>query len=83
MHALMHVIVENQLAGGDPPEVRATLERLSRAGVARHDAIHALGSVVAEAIFNILKHKTAFDREATVRALHELQPEHWRSAPPG
>lgn len=78
LHALMHVIVENQLAGGDPPEVQATLARLSQAGLTRHEAIHAIGSVVAEAIFNIVKTKTAFDRGAAARALSRLKPESWR-----
>lgn len=82
LHALMHVIVENQLAGGDPPEVQETLERFSRAGLTRHEAIHAVGSVMAEAILNITTNKTAFDREAAVRALARLQPDVWRSALP-
>jgi hypothetical protein len=82
MHAQMHVIVENQLAGGEFPEVQATLERLSGAGIARHDAIHAIGSVMAEAIGRILKDGTAFDLEAAMRALDELDPEDWRSTPP-
>jgi hypothetical protein len=82
MHAWMHVIVENQLAGGDPPEVQGTLERFSQAGLTRHEAIHAIGSVMAEAILNITRHKTAFDREAAVRALARLQPEVWRFALP-
>lgn len=82
LHAWMHVIVENQLAGGDPPEVQETLERCSRAGLTRHEAIHAIGSVMAEAILNITRHKTAFDREAAVRALARLQPDVWRFALP-
>jgi predicted secreted Zn-dependent protease len=78
----MHVIVENQLAGGNPPAVQDTLERFSQAGLTRHEAIHAIGSVMAEAILNITRHKTAFDREAAVRALARLQPDVWRFAPP-
>jgi hypothetical protein len=75
LHALMHVIVENQLASGDPPEVQETLERFSQAGRTRHEAIHAIGSVMAEAIWNITRNKTAFDRDAAVRALARLQPD--------
>lgn len=44
LHALMHGIVENQLAEQHQPTVRA-LARLRRGGLDRHDAIHALASV--------------------------------------
>src|SRR5262249_14211263 len=50
MHATMHAIVENQLAEDTPVEARATLERFLAAGVARHEAIHAIASVVAGAV---------------------------------
>lgn len=54
VHAIVHVVVENQLATNDDPVVRA-LARLMKAGLPRHDAIHALGSVVSEHIFDLLK----------------------------
>ena len=58
----MHVIVENQLAINDPPEVRPTLKRLVEGGLTRHEAIHAIGSVVAEALFKVMKERVEFDR---------------------
>ena len=78
MHALMHVIVENQLASGDPREVRATLEQLCGAGLTRHEALHAVGSVMAEAIWAVTQTQAPFDREATARSLERLQPGAWR-----
>ncbi|HEU4728536.1 MAG TPA: antitoxin Xre/MbcA/ParS toxin-binding domain-containing protein [Kofleriaceae bacterium] len=78
MHAVLHVIIENQLAGPELPEVRATLERLTQAGLRRHEAIHAIGSVMADAMHVVVDRRTAFDRAATARALGELQPEPWR-----
>jgi hypothetical protein len=80
LHALVHVIVENQLASGDPTEVRATLERLVGAGLSRHEAIHAIGSVMAEAIFEVQKKGTPFDRAATARSLEHLRADVWRFA---
>jgi hypothetical protein len=77
LHASMHVIVENQLAAGDPPEVRATLERLLEGGCNRHEAIHALASVVAEDIFRALKEKRAWDRDHALASLAALRPEGW------
>lgn len=49
LHATIHVAVENQLAADDEPAVRA-LVRLMKEGLSRHDAVHAIGSLVAEQI---------------------------------
>jgi len=53
LHATIHVVVENQLASRDDPVVRA-LARLMKEGLTRHDAVHAIGSVVSEYIFEAL-----------------------------
>ena len=47
IHAAIHVVVENQLAEAYAPAVEA-LARLRREGLNRHDAVHAIGSVLAE-----------------------------------
>ena len=47
-HAVFHVIVENQVAGGPATPVAAVLDRLIGEGLERHDAIHAIGSILAE-----------------------------------
>ena len=46
-HAIIHLIVENQMALGVECTVRA-IPRLMGQGLSRHDAIHAVGSVYAE-----------------------------------
>jgi hypothetical protein len=53
-HATLHAIVENQIALNLEPVVRA-MHRLRKEGLTRHDAVHAIGSVVAEHLFGILK----------------------------
>lgn len=53
-HAALHTVVENQLAMNLEPVVR-TMERLGKDGLARHDAVHAIGSVVTGHLFEILK----------------------------
>ena len=53
-HAALNVIVENQIALDLEPVVRA-MDRLRKQGLTRHDAIHAIGSVVAENLFGLLK----------------------------
>ena len=45
-HAAMHAVVENQIAEGDQLPVRRTLLRLMDEGLDRHDAIHAIASVL-------------------------------------
>ena len=54
LHATFHVVVENQLAEKDETVVRA-LGRLMTEGFSRHDAVHAIGSVLAEEIYDVLK----------------------------
>ena len=51
IHAVLHAVVENQVAMGDEIPVRATLLRLMREGLNRHDAVHAVGTVLANHIF--------------------------------
>jgi hypothetical protein len=58
LHAAVHVIVEYQLAANDDAVVRA-LARLMQEGLSRHDAIHAIGSLVAEQVYDLLKLKDA------------------------
>lgn len=53
LHAAIHVVVENQLAEG-VAVVHETLERLTAEGLDRHDAIHAIGSVVTECLWDAM-----------------------------
>jgi hypothetical protein len=46
-HGAFHAIVENQIATGFGPSCRA-VERLQNEGLSRHEAIHAIGFVVAK-----------------------------------
>ena len=80
LHATIHAIVENQLALEDQTMVRATLQRLTEAGLTRHEAIHAVGSVLAEHI-NDLLHAQSLPAEGHApyyAALQQLTVEKWR-----
>ena len=82
MHAVTHVVVENQVAMGQPIEARDALARLLRDGLDRHDAIHAIGSVLVKHLFPVLKARNdppAFDNASYVRALAGLTADEWRS----
>jgi hypothetical protein len=58
LHAAIHAIVENQLASSDT-RVHSTLERLIAEGLDRHDAIHAIASVLAGGIWTALREPPA------------------------
>jgi hypothetical protein len=45
-HAMLHVVVENQVALGDETPVRDKLRQLMAQGLDRHDAVHAIASVL-------------------------------------
>ena len=47
VHAVLHVIVENQIALIDPPETAVAVERMVSEGLDRHDALHAAALIVA------------------------------------
>lgn len=53
VHALVHVIVENQIAE-ELPSATDAMARLMKDGLSRHDALHAIGCVVAELLFGTL-----------------------------
>jgi hypothetical protein len=80
MHAVIHVIVENQVALGAKIPVQKTLERLMREGLNRHDAVHAIGSVLSGHMFNLVKHGAKKDQDVNEiyhRQLEELTAESW------
>jgi len=56
IHAAIHSVVENQVAE-ELQTVRETLERLKAEGLSRHDAIHAVGSVLVEHLNRLVRDK--------------------------
>ncbi|MPZ45407.1 MAG: hypothetical protein GEV05_18845 [Betaproteobacteria bacterium] len=83
-HASIHVVVENQLALNDDPVVRAVL-RLTKEGLSRHDAIHAIGSLVAELIFDAVNLDDAPEtsRVRYYAAVERLNAAAWRDESDG
>jgi len=53
VHAAIHAVVETQIAEGDEVPAKETLARLMAEGLDRHDAVHAIGSVLAEHMHRI------------------------------
>lgn len=80
LHASIHVVVENQLALNDEPVVRA-FARLRKQGLSRHDAVHAIGSVVGEHLYELLNEKNESPDTSHARyyaAIERLTAETWR-----
>jgi hypothetical protein len=80
-HALTHAVIENQLAESLVPASSA-LDRLLAEGLDRHEAVHALGSVLMEHIWN-LTNKPLGDGDPNapyVAALDKLTAASWRNS---
>lgn len=81
LHAVIHVIVENQIALGDEMPVGRTVERLMAEGLDRHEAVHAVGSVLSELVFDAAKGRNWSKNEFTDdynAAIERLTAESWR-----
>ena len=80
-HAVIHIIVENQLALEEPVVV-ATLARLRREGLDRHDAVHAIGSVLADHMHALLigDQSERDPNERYYEALGKLSAAKWRAS---
>lgn len=73
-HAAIHAAVENQIAEGDHLPVRRTLLRLMDQGLDRHDAIHAIGSVLVGHIHERLSDAVPLsDRDDNAAYFSELK----------
>jgi hypothetical protein len=80
LHAVIHTIVENQLALDDQAIVCGTLDRLMKDGLGRHQAVHAIGSVLIEYIHDLLHEKmpSADGHAPYYAALQRLTAGRWR-----
>jgi hypothetical protein len=80
VHAAMHVAVENQVLMGDQTPVAATLTGLMAEGLDRHEAIHAIASVLAGAMFDAVGAQGSGDVGAAYfREVAQLTAEKWRA----
>ena len=79
-HALFHVVVENQIAEGMESVVRA-MARLMKQGLDRHDAVHAVGSCLADHFFEVANSEDENDESVSDvsydAAVERLNAEEW------
>jgi hypothetical protein len=81
LHSVIHVVVENQLALAEEIVVK-TVARLQGEGLGRHDALHAIGSVLAEDLYMLMQERDDSSGEIYQRYLKRLQgltAKNWRA----
>jgi hypothetical protein len=78
VHATLHSVVENQIAE-EMQTVRETVARLQEEGLSRHDAIHAVGSVLVGRLYTLMQEdaRAQFEVEAYFQELRSLSAEKW------
>lgn len=78
-HAVFHAIVENQIAENTESVVRA-MARLTAEGLPRHEALHAIASVLAEHIHDLFNAKADENNSAALynAAVERLTARSWR-----
>ncbi|TKB77714.1 MAG: hypothetical protein E8D45_05280, partial [Nitrospira sp.] len=79
LHAAVHVIVENQLSE-KVDLVKEILERLRNEGLDRHEAIHAIGSVLVGHVWGLMREgtKAPDPNEPYFQALRTLTARSWQ-----
>ena len=79
-HAAIHAVVENQIAEGGEIPTAETLRRLMCEGLDRHEAIHAIGMVLAHHMYKLMKSNSSDDPNLEYfQELKALTAERWRS----
>jgi len=78
LHAAIHAAVENQLAMAVEP-VPATVTRLIRQGLKRHEAVHAVGAVLSGDMYEMMKGDAkTWNRQHYDQRLKKLTAKRWR-----
>ena len=82
VHAIVHAMVETQIALGDETPARRAVQRLINEGLDRHEAIHAIGWVLIEFMSDLMDEpeSRAEPNAPYFAALERLTAEDWRRA---
>jgi hypothetical protein len=84
LHVVLHEAVEEQLAAGEPPEVRATHARLIGLGYAEHDVLHGIGDALTRELWRAQDARELFDRDRYAARLAAMPdpPDEAEAEPP-
>ncbi len=75
-HLHIHAVVERQLAADNPRGVRGIAHELQELGVSRHDVRHAIGAVLAEHMWHMVKKGHLFDEHRYMADLRAVVESH-------
>ena len=81
LHATIHVVVENQIAIGEDVVIDA-IARLQREGLTRHESLHAIGTILSEQLYGLLKGDIAPGSDSNSRyreRVKHLSADDWRN----
>jgi len=77
-HALLHVVVENQIALGEETPVEAVLCRLIDENLDRHDAVHAIASILVNHMHELMHGEDSeLGNDEYYAELEKLTAEKW------
>jgi hypothetical protein len=77
-HAVLHVVIENQIAMGAATPTEAVIRRLMNENLDRHDAVHAIASVLVNHMHGLLHvDDSAVSNDDYYAALEDLTAEKW------
>jgi hypothetical protein len=62
-HVVVHSILEQQAEMNSPEEVGDALQHLLKKGASRHEAVHAMGVILADEMFEMLRNQKPFDND--------------------
>lgn len=68
-------IIKNQIRNNDPPETKATFERLRKQGYDDFETKQLIGQCLAVELFGVLKHGKPMNNERYVKNLMALPKE--------
>ncbi len=72
VHAVLHTVVENQIALGDETPVKKTVARLVSEGLDRHDVLHVVAQVLISHMNNMAGDGSSATNEDYYRELEAL-----------
>lgn len=82
LHATIHVVVENQIASGEDVVIEA-MARLQREGLTRHESLHAVGTILTEQLYGLMKGDIAPGSDSNSRyreRVKHLSADDWRNS---
>jgi hypothetical protein len=78
LHAIVHLLIENQVAHDKEPVVAQALARLQAEGLDRHEAIHAIGSLAASSFNEAIRRDDPSSFDDYLVKVEQLNSEGWR-----